>query len=96
MPLPHVVCVGPMKTSTTWLYQQFQGHPDVWLCPVKELQFLNFLNESVDSPSPKQVRGYQRKLSLMKSTIGHVLNTDSVTRDDINRIQAIGRSGAGR
>ena len=92
MPLPHVVCVGPMKTSTTWLYRQLQAHPEVELCPVKELQVLNYLNDSVDSPSEVQAQGYRRKLSILQSNIRHVLATDSVTRDDIDRIKIFAKA----
>ncbi len=37
---PTFVCIGPPKTGTTWLYTVLAHHPDVWLPPVKELNFL--------------------------------------------------------
>jgi len=86
MTLPRAVCVGPMKTSTTWLYDQLSQHPDVWTCPIKELQLLDFLDESIDHPSREQVLGYHRKLHDLSIVIRHILSRDSVNEDDLNRV----------
>jgi len=32
---PHFIGIGPEKTGTTWLFQNLQHHPDVWLVPSK-------------------------------------------------------------
>ncbi len=87
MTLPQAVCVGPMKTSTTWLYRQLAQHPDVWLCPIKELQLLDYLDEGVDHPSREQVQGYHRKLHDLRMVIGHILKREEVTREDLERIE---------
>lgn len=31
--------VGAMKAGTTWLHQQFAGHPDIHFCPEKEIHY---------------------------------------------------------
>jgi hypothetical protein len=36
---PHFICVGPEKTGTSWLYNNFYRHPDLFLTPVKELRY---------------------------------------------------------
>ena len=37
---PHFICIGPTRTGTTWLYETFRKHPQVWLPPVKELKYV--------------------------------------------------------
>lgn len=34
---PDFLCIGAKKAGTTWLYDQLQPHPQIWLPPVKEL-----------------------------------------------------------
>ena len=43
MGLPKFLCIGAQKAGTSWLYAQLQSHPEVWMPPVKELQFFNHL-----------------------------------------------------
>ena len=43
MPLPNFLCIGAQKAGTSWLFAQLQSHPEVWMPPVKELQFFNHL-----------------------------------------------------
>ena len=44
MTLPAFLCIGAQKAGTSWLFAQLQSHPDVWMPPVKELQFFNHLH----------------------------------------------------
>jgi len=37
---PEVLCIGPQKTGTTWLYANLRRHPQMWVPTVKELSFL--------------------------------------------------------
>lgn len=43
MPLPTLLCIGAQKAGTTWLFEQLQHHPGVWMPPVKELHFFDHL-----------------------------------------------------
>ncbi len=43
MALPNFLCIGAVKAGTSWLHQNLSQHPDVWMPPVKELQFFNHL-----------------------------------------------------
>jgi hypothetical protein len=36
---PDFVCLGMQKSGTRWLYEQLTGRPDVWMPPVKEIDF---------------------------------------------------------
>lgn len=41
MPYPDFICIGAQKSGTTWLYQQLEKHPQVWVPPVKELHYFD-------------------------------------------------------
>jgi Sulfotransferase family len=43
---PDFLCVGAQKGGTSWLYRQLEPHPDFWMPPLKELQYLNSLNRT--------------------------------------------------
>ena len=37
-----IICVGPGRTGTTWLYNFFKNHPDIGVAKVKETEFFNY------------------------------------------------------
>jgi len=37
------VCIGAQKGGTTWLYENFNKHPEVWMPPIKEIHYFNRL-----------------------------------------------------
>ena len=41
--LPHFLCIGAQKAGTSWLFNQLQEHPAIWMPPVKELHFFDHL-----------------------------------------------------
>lgn len=40
---PDFLVIGAQKAGTTWLYENLQRHPDVWLPPVKEIHYFDRL-----------------------------------------------------
>lgn len=38
---PDFICVGMPKAGTGWLYDQLRCHPDFWMPPVKEIDYLD-------------------------------------------------------
>jgi hypothetical protein len=38
---PDFLCIGAQKAATSWLYQQMAKHPQIWVPPVKELNYFN-------------------------------------------------------
>ena len=40
---PDFICIGAPKSGTTWLYQNLNKHPSIWLPPVKELHYFDAL-----------------------------------------------------
>jgi hypothetical protein len=40
---PDFLGIGAQKAATTWLFANLRHHPEIWLPPVKELQYFNDL-----------------------------------------------------
>ena len=38
---PDFICIGAIKSGTTWLHHNLQQHPEIWLPPIKELRYFN-------------------------------------------------------
>ncbi len=53
---PDFISVGMPKAGTGWLYDQLRYHPDFWIPPVKELNYLNN-----DRPSLTNVRSVYKR-----------------------------------
>jgi Sulfotransferase family len=41
---PHFLCIGAQKAGTSWLYAMLAQHPGVFLPPVKEIHFFDFVH----------------------------------------------------
>jgi len=50
---PDFLCVGAQKAGTSWLYRQLEPHPDFWMPPVKELNYLDSLNKTKRRHPPR-------------------------------------------
>ncbi|MCB0395439.1 MAG: sulfotransferase [Flavobacteriales bacterium] len=44
---PDFICIGAMKAGTTWLYEQLKQHPEVWLPPVKQINYFDEKEEGL-------------------------------------------------
>jgi hypothetical protein len=40
---PDFLCIGVQKAATTWLHRNLNTHPDVFLAPIKEVQYFSSL-----------------------------------------------------
>jgi len=40
---PDFLCIGTQKAGTTWLFEQFRQHPQIWMPPIKELHYFDHL-----------------------------------------------------
>lgn len=38
---PDFLCIGVQKAGTTWFSQMIRQHPNIWMPPVKEIQYFN-------------------------------------------------------
>ncbi len=72
MPLPNFLCIGAQKAGTSWLFAQLQSHPDVWMPPVKELQFFNHLFV----PQNRNWTAWHIQQSVARTLAWHVRNHD--------------------
>lgn len=52
MTLPGFIGIGAHKAGTTWLYQMLAQNPSIWLPPIKEVHFFDYLN-----PTPELKQG---------------------------------------
>lgn len=41
--LPHFLCIGAQKAGTTWLYNNLKRNGSIWLPPIKELHFFDYI-----------------------------------------------------
>lgn len=66
MPAPDFLCIGAQKAGTTWLDRMLRQHPGVFLPPMKEVHFYDFLyipehrgwiRKSFDKHAEAQTRG---------------------------------------
>jgi hypothetical protein len=39
---PKFLCIGAMKSGTTWLHRNLRNHAELWLPPIKELHYLDY------------------------------------------------------
>ena len=55
------ICPGAQKSATTWLYDNLKAHPDFWMPPLKELDYLG------DAPTVRQMQldRYEREKETM-------------------------------
>ena len=44
MASPDFICIGAQKAGTTWLYEMLAQNPSVWLPPLKEVHFFDYLD----------------------------------------------------
>ncbi len=48
---PNFLCIGAQKAGTTWLYNILQHHPDIWMPPMKEIHYFDYLHlKHIDWP----------------------------------------------
>jgi hypothetical protein len=38
---PNFLIIGAQKAGTTWLFQNLQSHPEIWLPAEKEIHFFD-------------------------------------------------------
>jgi hypothetical protein len=43
MGFPNFICIGAQKAGTTWIDAQLRQHPSVWMPPMKEVHFFDYL-----------------------------------------------------
>ncbi|SHJ97064.1 sulfotransferase [Halomonas caseinilytica] len=41
--LPNFLCIGAQKAGTTWLDKQLRAHPKIWMPPMKEVHYFDYV-----------------------------------------------------
>jgi hypothetical protein len=68
---PDCLCVGLARAGTGWLYRQLRDHPDFWMPPIKEIDYL-------DRPVPSLPDAFERLARIEASA--------RPARDERNRV----------
>ena len=58
---PTFICPGAQKAGTTWLHQQLKTHPDFWMPPQKEVDYL--------APFPNSRAKYAERLEKVRAKL---------------------------
>lgn len=55
------ICVGAQKAGTTWLARILAGHPDVFITPVKEIHYFDYVRDLTQHLSEQKRASRHRK-----------------------------------
>ncbi|CAN5690648.1 hypothetical protein BH23PSE1_BH23PSE1_01530 [soil metagenome] len=72
MPLPNFLCIGAQKAGTSWLYAQLISHPEVWMPPLKEMQYFNHLYV----PQHRAWTSWHIRQGAVRAIVQHVNGTE--------------------
>lgn len=72
MKLPTFLIIGIEKSGTTSIYNYLKQHPQVYMSPIKETNFLEREWEDVDNPNPKKIRTFEAYCNLFKDATDEV------------------------
>ena len=61
MPAPDFLCIGAQKAGTSWLDAMLRQHPDIFLPPMKEVHFYDFIYVARNRPTIRSA--FQRHLA---------------------------------
>lgn len=71
-PGPDFLGIGAQKAGTTWIHDQLNAHPDVWVPPTKELHYFDSAcpNEALLGVEPYPHAGLRPKLRAFRNRPG--------------------------
>lgn len=79
---PNFICIGAQKAGTTWLSQMIERHPDVWIPPVKELHYFDYVHL-------KEMNIPKRRLESLKSAIDRKVTKRNVSIKHLNYLSKL-------
>lgn len=56
---PDFICFGQAKAGTRWLYDQMKSRPDVWMPPIKEMNF--FVGSALKPVNLRKIRKLEKR-----------------------------------
>ncbi|MDY6807060.1 MAG: sulfotransferase [Cyanobacteriota bacterium] len=72
MKLPTFLIIGIEKSGTTSIYNYLKQHPQVYMSPIKETNFLEREWEDVDNPNPRKIRTFEAYCNLFKDATDEI------------------------
>lgn len=65
MSTPSFICIGAQKAGTTWLDQQLRYHPEIWMPPMKEIHYFDYVHR----PEFRQWIGWHLKSTMRRELL---------------------------
>ncbi len=63
---PNFLCIGAQKAGTTWLYNILRHHPDIWMPPMKEIHYFDYLHL-------KQIDWPRKRMQQLQTALGQFI-----------------------
>lgn len=76
------MCVGAMRSSTTWLHTQLKDHPDIYFTPVKEIHYFSHARKIYDFESKINRLKWLSTIFLEQEDQGHHYFAENSRRFD--------------
>lgn len=92
MALPNFLCIGAQKAGTSWLHQNLREHPDIWMPPIKELQFFShmFVEQHrawtgwhIRSSVNRLIGDHLKQTPTMQTNYGHLRYLVNIASQDV-------------
>lgn len=83
LPAPTFLSIGAQRAGTTWLYHNLRRHRQVWLPPIKELNFFNSFDasEALSSSRKQKSLRYDQHLPMRLTAYARVAAGKADRRD---------------
>ena len=65
MARPDFICIGAQKAGTTWLYSMLSQNPSVFLPPIKEIHFFDYIVHVAGAPPPGSGRCFGKRAKAL-------------------------------
>ena len=59
--LPDFIGIGSQRCGTSWLYRRLGEHPDLWLPPIKEIHFFDYLDATENTRKRKFYKDFRQR-----------------------------------
>ena len=69
---PSFLCIGAQKAGTTWLDKQLRAHCDLWLPPMKEVHYFDY----VDRPEFRKWITWHLRITLRRELFNRINSID--------------------
>ncbi|WP_430452907.1 sulfotransferase [Rhodopirellula europaea] len=78
--LPNCLYIGPGKTGSTWLFEFFKYHPDIYVTPAKDLYFFDQFYQRGTDWYAKQFAGATTQSIIAEICHDYIVSTEAPLR----------------